>query len=184
MVSDGISWWRRSRWALLALVVLVPAAVAASLSIDAVDYGNAQPREITAAALGDTARIGEATLRVVDTWTAVAGSAEGVEYGVPEGAALVSVTLELDATAASEGFSCSIELLQPDRGRRWTSSPSGTDYWPGRGLPDDVPTGCTGAEVAFPFELTFLVPEDAAGDVVLEVVNGPLLPRAFRLLLV
>lgn len=182
-MSGADSWWRRSRWAVLALVVLVPAAVATSLSVDAVDYWNAQPRELTTVPVGGVARMGEASLRITDTWTATADSAEGVEYGVPAGTALVSITLELDATAASDDFSCSLELLQADRDRRWINSYSGTDYWPGRGLPDDVPTSCRGADAAFPFEVTFLIPEDAAGEVVLEVVNGPMLPRAFHLLL-
>jgi len=185
MVTRTESWWRRSRWALVALVVLVPAAVASALSIDAIDYVNAQPREVTVVAAGDTAELGGAELRVLDSWTAVADSERGREFAVPEGTALVVVTLELDATSASEDFGCQLALLQPDSDRRWSSSYGDTDYWPGSGLPDDLPddlpSGCTKADAAFPFELTFLVPEDAAGEVVLEAVIPRELPRALHL---
>ena len=180
MVTHG-GWWRRSRWALLALLVLVPAAVAAALSVDAFDYLASRPSGVTVVDRGDSAELDRATIRVVDSWTAPADSAAGERYEVPEGSALVSVTLELDATAASDDFFCTVMLLEADRDRRWRSGFPDTDYFPGEGLPDDVPSGCSWAEVPFPFEATFLIPEDAVGEVVLEVVTPDLLPRAFHL---
>jgi len=181
MVSGTPSWWRRSRWALLALLVLVPAAVASSLSIDAFDYLASRPSAITTVDRGDTAALGAASIRVDDAWIAVAGSAAGERYEVPEGTALVSATLELDASAAGEDFVCTVKLRDPVRDRRWSAGFTDTDYFPGRDLPDDVPSGCSWAETAFPFELTFLIPEDAVDDVVLEVVTPDRLPSASHL---
>jgi hypothetical protein len=181
VVTERVTWWRRSRWALLSLVVLVPAAVAAALSIDAVDYLASRPSVVTTIDAGERAELGGAELRVVDSWIAPSGSAAGERYAVPDGTALVSVTLELDAQEASEEFRCSVKLLEPGRDRRWTSSYTDTDYFPGRDLPDDVPTGCSWAEAAFPFEVTFLIPEDAADAVVIEAFTPDQLPTAFHL---
>lgn len=178
----GASWWRRSRWGLLALAVLVPASLAAALSVDAVEYWNGSPRTAVEVPAGQTASFQGAQLRVLESWTATADSPEGQEYGVPEGTALVSVTFELDASAASEEFGCRTVLLEQRGDRRWTSSyGGGTDYWPGRDLPEDVPTTCSYAETAFPFEEVFLVPEDAVGHLVVEVVTPAELPRVFHL---
>jgi len=180
VVTAG-SWWRRSRWALLGLVVLVPAAGAASLSVDAFDYWAGQPHALEVVERGDAAQLGEARLRVTDSWVAVGGSADGIELDVPEGTALVSVTLELDASAADEDFSCRMTLLEPARDREWRDGYTGTDYFPREGFPDDIPYGCSWAEVPFPIELTFLVPEDAVDGLELEVIDPELLPSAFRL---
>ena len=180
MVS-GLGWWRRSRWALLSLVVLVPAAIAAALSVDAFDYLLTRPSAVTVVERGETGQIRDgATIRVIDSWAVGAGSPAGEEYGVPEGAVLVSVTLELDASAASDDFLCRVQLLEADRSRRWTSSYS-TDYFPGRGLPDDVPSGCAWHDTAYPFEETFLIPLDAQDCVVLEVIEPAGLPRVLHL---
>ncbi|MBN9141782.1 MAG: hypothetical protein J0H23_13245 [Micrococcales bacterium] len=181
MVTERMSWWRRSRWALLSLLVLVPAAVAASLSIDAFDYLSSRPSDVTTLDRGEQASLGDATIRVVDSWSAVGGSPEGDRYEVPDGTALVSVTLELDASAAPEGFTCTTKLLEPGVDRRWSSGLAGVDYFPGEGLPDDVPSGCSRADMPFPFELAFLIPDDAVDDVVLEVFTSDLLPRAYHL---
>jgi hypothetical protein len=181
VVTERVGWWRRSRWALLSLLVLVPAAVAAALSIDAVDYLGSRPSVVTTVEPGQRTDLSGAQLRVVDSWMAPWDSPAGERYAVPEGTALVSVTLELDAGAASEEFRCSVKLFQPDRDRRWTSGYTDTDYFPGRELPDDVPTGCSWAEVPFPFEVTFLIPEDAVEAVVIEAFTPDQLPRAFHL---
>jgi hypothetical protein len=181
VVSGAQGWWRRSRWALLALLVLVPAAVAASLSIDAVDYLASRPSMVTTIERGDSAALGEATIRVRDSWTAPADSAAGERYEVPAGTALVSVTLDLDASSATEDFGCTVKLLEPGRDRHWTAGYTGTDYLQGEGLPDDVPTGCSWASSPFPFEVTFLIPEDAVDRVVLEVVTPDRLPQAYHL---
>jgi len=174
------SWWRRSRWPLVSLAVLVPAALAASLSVDAVDYLLSRPSAVTVVERGGAGELGGATIRVIDSWSAPADSSLGEGYGVPVGAALVSVTLELDATAASEDFVCRVTLLEADRDRRWTTS-FGTDYFPGADLPDDVPLGCRRHDTPFPFEETFVIPLDAQDRVVLEVIDPAGLPRVLHL---
>ncbi|AYF98881.1 hypothetical protein [Protaetiibacter intestinalis] len=182
MVTSHGGWWRSARAGLLALVLLLPAAAVAALSVDFADYWNGRPREITTVAAGETGELGGVRLRVIDTWTATADSPDGELYGVPEGAALVSVTYEVDPTGAGEEFiGCTVKLLQPDSDRRWSDSAMGTDYWPGRGLPDGVPVSCGPFEEPFPVESAFLIPEDAVGDVVAEVVIGSELPRALQL---
>lgn len=181
MVNDRMSWWRRSRWALLSLVVLVPAAVAAALSIDALDYLSSRPSVVTVVEPGRSVDLGDASLRVLDSWIATAESERGERYAVPEGTALVSVTVELDSSAAPEDFACMVRLLEPDRDRRWTAGYTDTDYFPGRDLPDDVPTGCSWAGKPFPFEVTFLIPDDARETVMLEVFTPEQLPRAYHL---
>ncbi|MFT4029676.1 MAG: hypothetical protein QM675_07360 [Protaetiibacter sp.] len=180
-MSERIPWWRRSRWALLGLLVLVPAAVAASLSVDAFEYLASRPSIVTTLDRGERAVLGDATIRVVDSWSAVGGSAEGDLYEVPEGTALLSVTLELDASAAPEDFACTTKLLEPGTDRRWDTVLVGVDYYPGEGLPDDVPSECSWADSPFPFELAFLIPDDAVDEVVLEVFTSDLLPRAYHL---
>lgn len=181
MVSGARAWWRRNRWALLALLVLVPAALAASLSIDAFGYLASRPSVITVVERGDVATLGEARIRVLDSWSAPAESARGEQYAVPEGTALVSVTLELDAGAASEDFTCQLRLLQTNPDRRWSHGFTDTDYFPGREMPDGVPSSCVWDQRPFPFEVTFLIPEDAVDAVVLEVVTSDQLPRANHL---
>jgi len=181
VATGGVSWWRRSRWALLSLVVLVPAAVAAALSIDAVDYLASRPSIVTTVEPGQSVDLGGAQVRVADSWIAPADSAAGKRYAVPEGTALVVVTLELDATAASEDFHCTVKLREPGRDRRWSAGFTDTDYFRSDSLPDDVPTTCSWAEVPFPFEVTFLIPDDAQDFVVLEVFTPDLLPRAYHL---
>lgn len=181
MVNARQGWWRRSRWPLLSLVVLVPAAVAASLSIDAFDYLASRPSLVTTLERGDAAAFGEASIRVVDSWTATSDSAAGERFAVPDGAALVSVTLELDATRAAEDFRCQVRLRDAVEDRRWHAGFTDTDYFPGEGLPDDVPSTCSWADTAFPFEVNFLIPSEAADAVVLEVFTADQLPRAYHL---
>lgn len=181
MVGGASGWWRRSRWAVVALVILVPAAVAASLSIDAFDYLASRPSMVTTVEPGHPATFGEASVRVIDSWTATSDSAVGERYAVPEGTALVSVTLELDAVRAGEDFRCQTRLRDPVEDRRWWSGYTDTDYFPGEGLPDGSPSTCTWAENAFPFELTFLIPEEARDAVVIEVFTSDRLPEAYHL---
>lgn len=181
MVAGTPSWWRRSRWALLALLVLVPASLAASLSIDAFDYLGSRPSVVTTIERGERASFGEASIRVVDSWTADAGSALGERYAVPEGTALVSVTLELDASRAGEEFRCQTRLRDPVADRRWWAGYTDTDYVPGERTPDGVPSTCTWFAHAYPFELTFLIPEEAQDAIVLEVFTSDRLPEAYHL---
>lgn len=181
MVSGPHAWWRRNRWALLALLVLVPAAVAASLSIDALSYLSSRPSVVTVVERGDVAPIGDARLRLIDSWMAPADTARGEQYAVPEGTALVSVTLELDARAASDDFVCQVKLLQSNPDRRWHSGFTDTDYFPGRDMPDGVPSSCAWDPKPFPFEVTFLIPDDAVDAVVLEVFTSDQLPQAYHL---
>lgn len=185
MVSERMSWWRRARWPLVALLVLVPAAVAASASVDAVDYLASRPSVVTTVPAGETGELGPARIRLVDSWVATADSTRGARFEVPEGAAIVSATLELDAGAASEDFGCRVTLLEPRAPRHWRSSLSAAGYYPGEDLPEDLPedtpSGCSWAQTPFPFEVAFLVPEDAVDDIVLEVVTSDQLPRALHL---
>ena len=180
-VSRHVGWWRRSRWALLSLLVLVPAAVAAALSIDAVDYVASRPSIVSTVEPGAVADLGGASLRVADSWIAPADSADGERYAVPEGTALVSVTFELDAAKASDEFTCTVKLIEPGRDRHWTSGYTDTDYLPGRDFPDDVPVGCSWAAAPFLFEVTFLIPEDAQDSVVIEAFTPDQLPQAYHL---
>lgn len=176
------SWWRKARAPLIALVVLVPAAIAAGLSVDAFDYLNSRPRVVTTVAAGEATRLGEVGFRLTDSWVAEADSAAGVEYGVPTGTALVSVTVEIDPTDASEEFtSCEMNLLQPGPDRRWGESIGDTDYWPDHDAAGDVPVGCAPFASAYPRELVFVIPADAVGQVVVEVVIGSKLPQALQL---
>lgn len=181
MVTGEAGWFRRSRWALLALVVLVPASVAASLSIDAFDYLASRPSIVTTVERGDTAALGQARIRVIDSLVAVSGTAAGERYAVPEGTALVAVTLELDAAAAPEDFTCRLQLRDPVEDRRWNAGYPDADYFPGRDLPDSVPSGCAWAERSFPFEVAFTIPAEAVDDVVLEVTSHAQLPQALHL---
>jgi hypothetical protein len=181
MVSTERGWWRRSRAALLALVVLVPASIAAALSIDAFEYLADRPRVITTVERGATGAVGDASIRVIDSLVAVAGTAAGDRYEVPAGTALVAVTLELDAVGAHEEFRCQVRMRDTAVDRRWTSGFPDADYSPGRGLPDDVPSACAWADRAFPFEVAFTIPAEAVDDVVLEVFTSDQLPQAVHL---
>lgn len=175
-------WWREQRAPLIALAVLAPIAVWAALTVDAIDYWNAQPREVETVPLGEAAELGGASIRVLDTRTMPADSEEGELYAVPEGTALVAVTIEVDAREAPEGFpGCEVDLVQPSLERSWRPSIGDTDYRTGRELPDDAPGACTPLRERFPFETAFLVPADAAGEVVAEVVIPGALPRVLHL---
>lgn len=176
------SWWRNSRIALLSLVVIVPAAVFAALSVDAIDYWESQHRDISTVAKGDTATLGAMTASVVDAWSAEGGTARGEAYGVPEGRVLVSVTIELDPSAAGEEFTgCRIRLLERETDTRWNPSTSGVDYYPGDGLPDEVPLTCSAFDSSYPIEETFVLPADVSDDAIVEVVIASELPRVLHL---
>ncbi len=181
--------WRRNLVALAALVVLVPATVGIVLQ---------QERTETANAFGEfpvTGAPGEAL--TVDG--VVLGPAEGTLRGpgtvpsdVPADTRVLVVTLPVDVGAGEgaggstgaegAGLGCLSPILREagGLGRDWTESSFELGY--GFFGDDERLTSCPYDDVRrFELTLSYLIPEDATGPFVVDLVWADLLPRLARI---
>lgn len=178
MTAAPTSWLRRSLPALLALVVLVPAAVVASLSVGAFDRLANRPLDVVMIDADDEPTLAGAAIRVVETRVVDSGTPEGDELRVTPGTALVIVTIGVTPGDADAG-TCTLMLVASDPDRRWDDNAPGVSYYPERA--DDAPYGCAlGHENAYRLESAFLVPADVVDAVQLEITTTAELPRALR----
>lgn len=189
-----MSWLRRNRWALLALVILVPAAVAAAMSISLFRYYADLQHDPVVVPEGETGEfvptrpgagdelpvpVGEPAEFTMDSYVVVPWDTDvGREVGLLEGSEAVSVLIEVDATGMPEGtFSCSAILVAPGpQGERvWPmASGSDLDYYPS----GDIEANCSLSQgSAFTWEAVFVVPEGVGEDAELYISYGALQPR-------
>jgi hypothetical protein len=182
------AWVRRHRWGLIALAVLLPAAVLASLSVSWFGYYETQAQHPVVVESGSPATIetirfdseGTATAELsLDSYTVVPADTEaGREVGLLPGSEAVSAVIHVDATGAPEdAASCDAILVAPgpEGERIWRIAGGGDiDYYPS----GDLESFCSlNNGVAFDWEAVFVVPEGVGDDATLYIVTTDLVPR-------
>lgn len=191
-----MTWVRSHRWALIALVVLIPATVLAALSVVWFDYtdthtqnptpipsGEAgtwvvtRPSDATPLAAPPTAKLSLTSYEVV-SWD----SDTGKDVGLLEGTEAVSAIIHVDARSLpDDSYSCYARLLapSPEGDREWDTASSEIDYYPS----GDLHANCDlsdGSE--FEWEAVFVVPEGVGENARLVIRDGSPLPE-YQLLL-
>ena len=198
--TPATGWLRRNRWSLLALVVVLPGAVAAAMSVWTFSYyaGIADRSErIPMGAAGEyvadrptpedaDAPVPEsppATMRLADYTIVPWDTDVGGDIGLIEGSEAVAALIEVDARGVPEdAYRCAAILVLPgpDGDRIWqTASILDLDYRPS----GDIEDGCALSQGdRFEWEAVFVVPEGVGEQARLYITRGALLPeRVLRL---
>jgi hypothetical protein len=168
------AWFRRHRWGLIALVVLVPAAVLASLSIRWFDYHESTTQNPQVIAEGETGVVERTSFTLTDFTVVGWDSDTGRELGLLEGTEAVSAIIHVDASespASDENLiGCDALLVAdgPDGDRVWEAGSNAIDYYPGGDLVGNC--SLTDHEV-FDWEAVFVTPEGIADQARL-IVTG------------
>jgi hypothetical protein len=169
------AWLRQSRWYLVALLVLVPAAVVASLVPRWFPYQQNQPQP-ESVGLGETVRYSGADISLDDLKLL-----DGAEINAPAGADVVVATLSIDVVDPPESALCDVRVVSDESGfeRFWDAeSFIDADY----SVPERFETLCTLSERgSYDLQLTFLVPRGQVSDPVIELSSTAGLPRVLRL---
>jgi hypothetical protein len=184
-------WLKRNRWALLALVVLVPAAIAAALSIETFRYYGAQSQQGTRVPEGEPGSYvperpvpededappldppPPASMLLSDYLIVPWNSEGGRGVGLLEGSEAVSILIEIDATGMPDDvYNCDAILVAPGPGgeREWQiASGDDIDYYPS----GDLHASCDlHSGEKFVWEAVFVVPEGVAADADLYITRG------------
>jgi hypothetical protein len=185
------AWLRRNRWALIGLVVLIPAALAAAMSISLLRYYGDLADRGTLVAAGETGDYipgrplpeeedapplepsPPAVIGLTDYLVVPWDTDSGREVGLVEGTEAVSALIHVDATGVPEdAFSCDAILTLPGPGgeRVWTTAGgSDIDYYPS----GDLTAYCElNSGEAFDWEAVFVVPEGVGDDADLVITGG------------
>ncbi len=170
-----MTWLRRNRWFLVALVVLIPGAFVVSLIPRWFPYQGAQPQP-DAVALGETATYSGAEITLTGLEVL-----DGGPLNAPANADVVVATIAFDVVDPRDGAYCEITVVSDEAGyeRRWESETvSDSDYE----IPDRFAQTCTFAERgAYDLQLTFLVPHGQVEDPAVQISSSAGLPRVLRL---
>jgi hypothetical protein len=204
VTAKSPGWWRRNRWALIALIVLIPGALAAAFSVYGFGYFGNQARQAVVVADGETGSFTtqaytpdptasptpqpDTSSLTVDIsltdYTVVPWDSDtGREVGLVEGTEAVSAILHVDATGLPDDvFGCDAILAAPGPGgeRVWEiASGSDIDYYPS----GDLVSYCDlGSGEEFDWEAVFVVPEGVGDDATLFITDGGFPPaRVLRM---
>lgn len=182
------AWLRRHRWGLIALAVVLPGAVLASMSISWFRYYETQAQhpvvvESGASATVETIRLeseGTATAELtLDSYTVVPAETEtGQEVALLPGSEAVSAVIHVDATGApQDAAGCDAILVAPgpEGERIWKTATGGDiDYYPS----GELESFCSlNNGVAFDWEAVFVVPAGVGDDATLYITTTGLVPR-------
>jgi hypothetical protein len=186
-----MTWVRRHRWALVALIALVPAALAAAMSVVWFGYVDARAQHPVPVPSGDPGtyvadRPSEdadeqdhltATLTLTDYAVVPWDTDTGREVGLLTGTEAVSALIHVDATGLPDDtFSCQALLVAPgpEGDRVWDSAMGEIDYYPS----GELQANCDlGEGAAFDWEAVFVVPEGVGEDARLVITDGSPAPR-------
>lgn len=150
-----MTWWRRQRFALVALVVASAAAIAVHVWFDVLP---AAPRstQVQEAADGKVEMDGQ-TLRL--------DSASWDEFEAPTGSRTLSI--RIDARAAVDASRCGMFTLAEVEGSRvWTNARSALD------VPyDEGESTCQEESGSYAILAVFLLPDDVEGPFALDVAG-------------
>ena len=168
-------WLRRNRWYLLALLVLIPGALAVSLVPRFFPYLANLPT-YQSVARGETVRYSGADVELTDLEVL-----DGTAIGAPPGSDVVVATLTIDVVDPPESAYCDLAVVATSGGveRRWDEQAYlAIDY--------EIPAGfeevCRFDEPgSYRAQFTFLVPHGEVADPVVEFTSSAELPRVLRL---
>jgi hypothetical protein len=195
-----MNWVKHHRWALLALVVLVPGAIAAAMSVNLIGYYSSLAQHPTVVPSGEPGQYtpqfattddeGDpiepppgarptATMTLQDFTIVPADSDTGREVGLLEGTEAVAALIHVDAAGMTEdAYSCDAVLTAPgpEGERTWEPASSGIeiDYSPS----GDLTSYCSlsdGSE--FDWEVVFVVPEGVGEIANLSVTRSSFPPE-------
>ena len=145
-VASDRSWWRRNRWPVLAVAVLLPGTVILTTSSEWFDYQNGLYSHAIVVAEGESAEYGGTDFRVTDTAIVRGGTDGGEELELdPDLDLIVAV---LDVTPGDEPVdSCDLQISatspeHPER-RRWNANVDLPRKFPPTG---DSQTTCSDTE--------------------------------------
>lgn len=173
---SAATWFRESKWALLAVVVLVPAAVGVAFVDRFQPYLAAKNVQPLTASAGETVRFAGSDFTLTDLRLV-----DGGEAGAPEGRDAVVATWRVEIVEPPDFGTCDSAVVATVDGveRRWLaeSSSSGLDL----DIDDDAKEFCLLNE-AGRFELvqTYLVPAGVLDEVAVEVTSPSESPVALR----
>jgi len=178
----GPSWWGRNRWSLLALAVVVPGAVLASLTVDWFDAQSYVLPNPVVVAEGATGTYQGTTFTLTDHESFAWDSSRGTELEMLEGTEAVFATIHVDATGAEEvSFGCDAVLAAPgpDGDVIWQDGSLGEiSYFP----PDPLESFCiTSDRTEFDWLAIFVVPEGVAETTTLQITASGGSPRVLLL---
>jgi hypothetical protein len=140
------SWWRRNRWPLIALAVLLPATVAVTASSEWFDYQNNLYSHAVSVSHGQSGAYGGSEFRVDDTVIVRGGTEGGDELELDPDLDLIVAILEV-TPGDSPADSCSLQISatspeHPER-RRWDANIDLPPNFPSTG---DAQTTCADTE--------------------------------------
>ena len=145
-VASDRSWWRRNRWPVLAVAVLLPGTVILTTSSEWFDYQNGLYSHAIVVAEGESAEYGGTDFQVTDTAIVRGGTDGGEELELdPDLDLIVAV---LDVTPGDEPVdSCDLQISatspeHPER-RRWNANVDLPRQFPSTG---DSQTTCSDTE--------------------------------------
>lgn len=167
-------WWRRNRWYLVALAVLLPAAVLVAMTLRWLPNVGDQPRP-DHVAIGETVRYSGADIELTRVEVL-----DGLEWNAPVGADVVVATLDIDVVEPGEAL-CRVLIVSDEAGFERSWEPElyvDSDYE----VPEGRETRCDLSEPgAYILEVTFLVPAGQVEAPVVELTSSAALPRVLRL---
>jgi hypothetical protein len=145
-IASEPSWWRRNRWPVLALAVLLPGTVIFTTSSEWFDYQNGLYSHAITVSNGETGVYGGTEFRVDDTVLVRGSTNEGDELELDPGLDLIVAILEV--TPGDESVdSCTLQISatspeHPER-RRWNANVDLPRAFPSTG---DAQTSCADSE--------------------------------------
>lgn len=145
-VASEPSWWRRNRWPVIALAVLLPGTVVLTTSSEWFDYQNGQYSHAVPVADGESGSYGGTDFRVDDTVIVRGGTEGGDELELDPALDLIVAILEV--TPGDEpADSCTLQISatspeHPER-RRWNANVDLPRQFPSTG---DSQTTCSDTE--------------------------------------
>lgn len=180
MNADRATRARHRRLAPFALVLLIPCAVAITGYVSWFDYLAGQPSSPVAVERGDSAEIGGAKVRLVNSWVVRPGDEHAEGMGLADDEAAVLARLELVPSTGVIDYSCDIRLVDADASRWWKSELFVEDG-PWSGEFDAFSCSSEGETIEIVQE--FRLPQDAVTGVRVEVRVSEQLPQVLRLAL-
>jgi hypothetical protein len=176
VAPPAAGWWRRNRWGLLALLLLLPLGLAAIFADSWLSYFDSRPSRAVVADAEEQVQLPTAAFETIASARLPADTPGAVD--MPAGTELVLARLAV--TPASTGVMCEITLAAADGVGEWRPIGAGEYGWsPEEGLANGY---CDSARAEpYSVDLAFLVPESADAELELVVENVEWFPEYLRI---